>query len=796
MGTYRREYNGESLRPVSYTKKAFRIPVIQNIILLACISFLLGRATILGSLTPFGIAFFSYFLIKDRKYFYLGISTLLGIATAGVSTQILKYFAAIFLSYAVFTLIREKIRNKTLYVAGISSMIMFSSGLIFLLTSDFYVYDLFIVGFESIVVFVFVYILSYAVPIFIQKNNRKILSGEELVGVAIFMAVAVSGLSDILIAGCSIKRIVGILLTMIFAYYGGSGIGTSVGVTIGLVSSMSSIGTPAVIGTYGFCGLLAGIFRELGKMGSGIGMILGNIIMTFYISRFTEATVQFQEVAVAFILFLFMPKLIMGYIEKLVNSTTGENQINRIYSDRIKDITYQKIKKYGDAFLELANTYGNIAEKNKIIEQDEIAEIVDQVAIKLCSTCGMCRSCWYTNFYHTYQGIVDILVRLESYEKITLDNTPEVFKKRCIKIDSLVNTVEEIFYIYYIQYEWQKKLFENRQLISEQFEGISQILVGLADEVNGKVRFNTQIEDEIYVAMDKEGISVNKVTVLERENEKFEIEIERRPCFGRLQCKEKMLPIVSKTIGKPLVRKRGHCKIERDSDICSFSLTEAQNYQIALGTARISKDKQGISGDNYSRIDLADDKSMIVLSDGMGSGEKAAKESSATVAILEQLMEAGFHKDIAIKTVNSILVTKSSDEIFATMDLTIFDLYTGKVEFVKIGAAPSFIKRKNGVVETIKSTSLPIGILEKVDIESFGKKMESGDFLIMVSDGVLDAEKEMENREEWIANMLEEMNDRNPQTIADQILDTAIKKYQNKIEDDMTVLVAKIWKTR
>ena len=167
--------------------------------------------------------------------------------------------------------------------------------------------------------------------------------------------------------------------------------------------------------------------------------------------------------------------------------------------------------------------------------------------------------------------------------------------------------------------------------------------------------------------------------------------------------------------------------MERDSEICSFVLVEGQTYQVATGTARISKDQRGISGDSFSIVDLPDGKVMMTLSDGMGPGEKAAQASSATVAVLEQLMEAGFRKEVAIKTVNSILVTKSSEEIFSTMDLSIIDLYTGKVEFVRLVLLPALSKEKwNGRNDSIHFT--PIGILDKVDIESFGKRLENGDF--------------------------------------------------------------------
>lgn len=331
-------------------------------------------------------------------------------------------------------------------------------------------------------------------------------------------------------------------------------------------------------------------------------------------------------------------------------------------------------------------------------------------------------------------------------------------------------------------------------MVAEQIEDISRIIGNLGKEINLKMKFNTELEDAIYVAFDKEGLKIDQVTVLEKENGKFEIEIEKRSCFDRKQCDDKIAPIVSKVIGREMVRKNYHCMMNQETGSCSFTLTESEKYKTATGVARIAKDKNNVCGDHYSCIDLNNGQYMVALSDGMGSGEKASKESTAAITLLEQLMEAGFDKDIAIKTINSILVLKSSEEIFSTMDLSILDLYNGKVEFAKIGAASSFIKRVNGEVEVIKSTSLPIGILNNVDIECFGKKLNNGDFIIMMSDGVLESDQTIEEKENWVIAALKQLNSKNPQVLAEKILDRAIKKYGNHIEDDMTVLVSKIWK--
>jgi len=795
--SFKREYDGQAVGTRFYEgKKKVNIYFTKKVLILFAISILLGRASILDGLAPFGVAFFIALLAKDKRYGFLGFGVVVGILSTGAQVSLLKYCTILAFSWMVFYFLREKIQSKVFLIGFTAAITVFFAGMIYLAATNIYVYDIFMLGFESVVVFVFVYIISYSLPIIMQKSNRKILSNEELICIAIAGAVAVSGLADVGIAGYSVKNIFGILLTLIFAYNGGASVGASVGITIGIITSMSTIGTPTVIGIYGFSGLLAGIFKDLGKIGAGIGIVLGNAILTFYINGSSEIIIRYQEILAALILFMIMPKSFSAYMRKFVNSTANAIQLDRVYSERIKEITFSQLKEYADAFSELAVTYGNILEKTKIVEQGEVADMVDQVVSKVCNQCGMCRGCWQNNFYQTYNGVVDVIGLLESSGKITSDRVPESLRKRCIRLDELIRAIHDIFEIYKIHFNWQKRLFEGRLLVADQFKGVSEIIGNLAKDINNKVEFKTEVEDALYAAFDREGFSVDKATVLVKENQKFEIEIEKRPCFDRKQCDTKIRPIVSKVIGREVIRKNNHCMVSNGDKECIFKLIEAPKYRTMQGVARVSKNNGNICGDSYSFVELEDGKCMMALSDGMGSGERAAKESTATVTLMEQLMEAGFEKDIAIKTINSILMLKSSEEIFATMDLSIMDLYSGKVEFVKIGAASSFIKLADGNVEIIKSSSLPIGILNKVDIESFDKKLSNGDFVIMMSDGILDADKNLEDKEKWVVDLLKEINSRNPQFIADELLRAAYEKYGNLIEDDMTVLVSKIWETR
>ena len=183
----------------------------------------------------------------------------------------------------------------------------------------------------------------------------------------------------------------------------------------------------------------------------------------------------------------------------------------------------------------------------------------------------------------------------------------------------------------------------------------------------------------------------------------------------------------------------------------------------------------------------------LFLSDGMGAGSGAAAESSAAISLLQYLLESGFDRDLALKTLNSLLMLSSPEESFATVDMVVVDLYSGRVEFVKIGASPSFLVRE-GRVRLIRAESLPAGIISDIEVFAVTREMGPGDMLVMATDGILDAYQGDGDKEEWMSSVLQEVVNMQPQDVADLMLKLACTGtgQQVKPADDMTVLVARL----
>ena len=171
-----------------------------------------------------------------------------------------------------------------------------------------------------------------------------------------------------------------------------------------------------------------------------------------------------------------------------------------------------------------------------------------------------------------------------------------------------------------------------------------------------------------------------------------------------------------------------------------------------------------------------------------GKNAKGNKKSKKVISTLENLLKTGFEKEKAVDMINSVLLA-DGEEIFATLDASVIDLENGSTEFIKVSSCPTYIKKGNNV-DMIQSVGLPVGVLENIDIDFYGKSLEIGDTVVMVSDGIMDANQDYEPKELWITELLKAVKTDNPQRLADIILQEAIDSNMGIAKDDMTVLVA------
>ena len=764
----------------------------KKTITLSLIGFLLGRAEILQGLQPFGIGFLGSVRNRDKRNILIIGSIFLGILSQQGLLGSIPYGISLIMVHLLFQNIIDPRHTSIFKKSFLTSFIYLTISMIFQSFTEFYLYDIAIIIFESIVIFTMVYISSYSLPLILEHKNRRIFSTEEIICMAILMALALSGINEIYILELSIRNILAIFITLLFAYNGGSAIGATVGITLGLITSISTATTPPVIiGIFGFCGLLAGVFKDLGRITSTLGFIMGNAILTFYISGYYEVFIQFQEILLASGLFFIVPKTFIDELEKFCN-TQSIAILNNSHSHRVQKLNYKKLQQFSNVFRELAITFEKISDKQCIFETDELTNMIQEIYNYACSNCGMHRSCWEKNLHATYRDMSDLLVLIEHRGNIYKDQLPIEFKKRCIHPKRVLEKMKHLYELSYLDMTWRKRFAESRELISEQFLGISQSIYAIANDLEKSNTFDLALEREIHIALDRAGLTAKNIIATRNSEGDLEINIEKDPCYCREDCGHKFIPVISQVVGKQLVKKLNTCNYQRLGGECNFSLVENNNYKSMTKIAQINKDGNILSGDNYTYMDIDEHQYMIALSDGMGSGDEAYLESNAAITILEKMMEAGMDKEVIMKTINNILMLKSSDEIFSSMDIALVNLRHGNVEFIKSGAAPGYIKRNKTEIIKINSNTLPIGIVSNLEYRKEIQDIQDGDFIIMVSDGVLEIPG---TEPDWLPRFLAKTHSYNPQELADKILNQALQYSKNQIHDDMTVMVTKVWRT-
>lgn len=331
---------------------------------------------------------------------------------------------------------------------------------------------------------------------------------------------------------------------------------------------------------------------------------------------------------------------------------------------------------------------------------------------------------------------------------------------------------------------WNNQLTENRAAVAVQLNEMAQIMTDTVEHV-WDTRTDEALEEHLKRKLKSMGLLVHSVLVYRQENRRQEVYLtintRRRRCVAVKEIAEVLSRLMKKAM-MPGKDSRAFVGSER----VTVLFVERTNFEVLYGIEKAVKGEEQISGDNFSLYHCREGQFVAALSDGMGSGIEAYRESELVIDLLEQFLEAGFSRETAARMINSALVVRSEDQMFSTIDMSSFDLYTGICEFLKVGASTTFIRRENWV-ELISSTSLPAGVFHQLDLECTSRKLYDGDMVIMVTDGVMDA-LPAGHQESLMKDIIMEHDTGNPGELAAYILNRVRQYHESLPSDDMTVL--------
>ncbi len=782
------------LKPVGFIRRIYAsLKELRLIVFLiySMLSFVMGRGALFGYMFPFAMAFFVVLIMERKSNFIFCLPIFIGMISCKVPPYILVKYLIVMSVLLIFSLVlADKLTKVPLRVAAYATATFGGTIAVYqLFSSVILLYDIFMIITESATMFSFIYLFS-KLPDLIEKNIfEHELSAEEIISASSALIIAVISLGDIAIMGLSLKYILSILIILIAAAEGGITSGAAVGVILGMIITMTSFGTVEIIGMFGAGGIAAGFFRKSNRFINCMSWMLCIIVFMFYFDGLSDPYILASESLVSCVLFLLMPKKKLDILGEKLDNSLKHHHVNYFYGDKIRKLIINNLRNYSDTFENLAITYNKAYERKQAVEEEDRQEIIINIRNRICSSCNFNKVCWKKGNNKTLHTMKNIIYRVYKGQKIEDNYVRKELGFVCPNLEKMIFFTQSIVQVFGISYKWQKKLQGSRDITASQFRGIAKSINHLIEEINEAQLFNVELEQKLYLKLKGLNLPIRNVTVIEGEKSKnITLELDEMDAeFYHY----KIEAIISEELGEDYhitSYKRSAKGIKGKNTIF---LRKVPRLRITIGSSKYAKEKNAC-GDSYICMDLKENEYLVALSDGMGSGEKAARESILTINTLKHLLEAGFEKELALKTMNSMLLLKSPEEIFSTVDITIINLDTGDTSFYKIGAAAAFIKRKNGKIEVIKYSTLPIGIMDQIKIEEIEVSLEADDMIIMVSDGILDACTEGD-KIEWMKGILTQMTSKDPQTVSDLILNNALNKYETSEKDDMTVITALLY---
>lgn len=752
--------------------------------MIAIIGLVMSR-TLLFDMNPIAIGYFAAAYTYKKSRLFLLIAMIAGLVTLGQPTILVKYGLLMFV-IAFVTYISEK-KDKMLSILALSILsclititFSISNGMVSLE----YKKEIIMGILEGMLVMSLANMFYIAIDFIRTVNRNQLLSNQELISLAMLAGCFLYGLPDLTSYSFSVVETAAYLLIAAVAFKYGAGAGAVTGAACGVVLGIQSQNI-MILGILCLVGIGTGMFRELGKIVAGVIFALSNIVLCFFIYPDFLAVGQVRALVSAVVIFWLLPKSIIRKVDLYTLEPEQRKQ-----DQNLQAMTMAKLREFSDSFVKLSKSFYSLAETRQSFQREEVYDIFTSMSNGICKECRNCTRCWEKNYYNTKQTAGAVLEAAKAQGYVNAADFPRSFKERCIHFDRFVNETNKGIAVAAINMNWRNRMAESRVAIAGQLNEVASIIDDFSKSLNEAVEEREEKEELIKKFLKAYQLDVKKVSVIEKKNKRKQLYLSMRTKKGRCITTKEAADLLSEVYGKKIIPSNESKNIIA-KEYHKVSFVEDTKFQVITGMARLSKDGEIVSGDTFSFLHLDSGEAVMILSDGMGTGERANEESELVIDLLEQFLEAGFSEQSAIKLINSILVVNSDNQTVSTLDISSINLYTGICSFVKIGASTTFIKR-NGCIEAIQSTNLPVGMFNEIDIEGSERKLYDGDYVIMVTDGMLDYLSEIE-KEEVFKNILAEIDVTNPQEMANVIMERVLEKEEHGVRDDMTVLVAGFW---
>ena len=635
----------------------------------AAVGFIMSRGAVLGNLLPFGISFIAGCSLTYTPAAATGV--FLGYFIPAIGSGGFKYIAAAFAVVAVKLLLGglKRLSSNPIFLSAMAFLASFLTSAVTLSGLNF---NFLSVLCESLFSAMGAFFVCRCFNSF--KNAAAGLRADELASLSVLIGMALTGINGFTFNGISLGHILGIAVILTAAKYGGILSGSVSGITVSFAMCLSGVsGEIAVV--YAFTGLMAGVFSSFGKyVQTAVPLVfsLAGSVMSGSPVLIAQTVI---EAALGSALFLAVPRragLRLGKLFSAYPRLSTPDGVKRSLSMRL-DIA-------AGALCDVSDTVEQVAAELSKINSPDFGSVITAVEQDACAGCKLRLHCWESKRDDTLKAVLEMTNAVKSGERSPENAAPEEFKGRCLRVARVANAAYKRYSDYASRIAAENRIDEVRGVVSDQFDGISAMLSELSRELEKDDRFDNSAAEKAAAALKNLDIRVEECS-------------SKTDKFGRMTIEMRVKKDPSLIINKLQVMKMVSVVCERDFDIPSVSenggeifivLNEHAALRVDVGVEQKCASDSAMCGDAYKYFFDGRGHFIMILSDGMGTGGRAAVDGAMASGLMCRLIKAGFGYDCSLRILNSSMLFKSTDESLATVDIASIDLFTGRVELYNL----------------------------------------------------------------------------------------------------------------
>ncbi len=581
--------------------------------------------------------------------------------------------------------------------------------------------------------------------------------------------------------GISLGRIAVVVFILFSARCSGLRGGAITGVMCSLTAFLYDPTQQYLIPLYALGGLLAGLLAEKPRILSILVFVIADLIV-FTVDHPTldvSLIISIYEVATAAVILYLIPSRLHASVRFLWGKECVQHD-----SFHSREAVALKMKKAAITMGEVAGTVDAVSRELAVISAPNMGSMYRSIAENCCGDCKKKLSCWERHFSDIMDSFNHMTPVVKKEGKIDSVDVTGYLKEECIHLKSLCEQVNRRYREFLVRESAFRRLHELRGIINDQFENTAQILLEFSKQFEHGQWNDSDTAKKLQRVLRKQGIPCKELYCRIEEDGHMEVEL---ICGGELiaenaiKIQDITQEICGRTFAQPTIE-----KLKKLTRVC---LSEGQVYRAVIGVAQTKCKGEELCGDAVEIFRDNNGTQFLVLSDGMGTGGRAAVDGALTAGLTAEMLKAGFGYESILRIVNTALLTTSHDETLATLDIAGINLFTGEMELLKAGAGLSLLLSKERI-SRFEESSLPLGILRELTFAKTRDRLVEGDVLVMMSDGISN------DGVRWVEELLRSFNleKGTMQTLSNTIMDAAKKLHIADKGDDMTVITLKLEK--